>query len=163
MTDLKALAGKLTEAQRDIEGDIRIAIWNAGMNGGMGQDLTQTFIRRAMADPCMVRALASIADLEACRSGDGNQCFVAENGHKQPAGRAEEISPEAPQEGWREALERIANGEAFRCQRFAEDDDAEYFLRAQRNVQQVARTALSPKGEGVTDEPKGEGDHGPRG
>ncbi len=43
----------------------------------------------------------------------------------------------------REALERIASGEAFRCQRFAEDDDAEYFLRAQRDVQSFARQALS--------------------
>lgn len=40
------------------------------------------------------------------------------------------------------ALEEIGNGKAFRLQRFAEDDDAEYFLRAQRQVQMFARTAL---------------------
>lgn len=47
-----------------------------------------------------------------------------------------------PDNGLREALERFASGEAFRCQRFAEDDDAEYFLRAQRGVQAAARSAL---------------------
>ena len=43
------------------------------------------------------------------------------------------------------ALRRIANGEAFRCQRFAEDGDAEYFLRAQREVAAQARNVLGEK------------------
>ncbi len=45
----------------EVERDIRIAIWNAGMAGGMGQDLTQAFIRRAMAEPMMARALSALA------------------------------------------------------------------------------------------------------
>lgn len=49
---------------------------------------------------------------------------------------------EAENERLREALERISNGEAFREQRFAEDNDAEYFLRAQRKVMLAARAAL---------------------
>lgn len=40
------------------------------------------------------------------------------------------------------ALEPIASGEAFREMRFAEDSDADYFLRVQRNVVSRARTAL---------------------
>ena len=44
----------------DIERDVRIAIWNAAMKGGMGQDLSQAFIVRAMAEPMMVRALAGL-------------------------------------------------------------------------------------------------------
>jgi hypothetical protein len=44
----------------DVEGDIRIAIWNAGMNGGMGQDPTLAFIKRAMAEPAMMRVLATL-------------------------------------------------------------------------------------------------------
>jgi hypothetical protein len=47
------------------------------------------------------------------------------------------------------ALEKIASGEAFREQRFAEDDDAEYFLRAQRNVQKLARATLQDKETGA--------------
>jgi hypothetical protein len=42
----------------------------------------------------------------------------------------------------RAALKQIASGEAFRCQRFAEDDDADYFLRVQRQVQIIARQAI---------------------
>jgi hypothetical protein len=45
----------------DVAGDIRIAIWNAGMKGGMGQDLTQAFIARAMVEPTMKRALSTPA------------------------------------------------------------------------------------------------------
>jgi len=44
----------------DIERDVRIAIWNAGMKGGMGQDLSQAFIGRAMAEPTMIRALCAL-------------------------------------------------------------------------------------------------------
>jgi len=47
-------------SSKDVEGDIRIAIWNAGKNGGMGDDLTLAFIRRAMEEPCMQRALAAL-------------------------------------------------------------------------------------------------------
>lgn len=43
----------------------------------------------------------------------------------------------------REALESIADCSAFREQRFAEDDDADYFLRAQRKVIELARAALT--------------------
>ena len=42
-----------------------------------------------------------------------------------------------------ETLEKIKSGEAFREQRFAEDDDADYFLRAQRSVQRLAAEALT--------------------
>lgn len=49
------------EAPDDIERDIRIAIWNAAMNGGMGQDLSLAFIRRAMDEVTMKRALASLS------------------------------------------------------------------------------------------------------
>ena len=41
----------------------------------------------------------------------------------------------------RDALTSIADGEAFRMQRFAEDDDVDYFLRCQREVQKLARPA----------------------
>lgn len=44
----------------EMERDIRIAIWNAGMTGGMGQELTQAFIKRAMSDPSMLRAIRSL-------------------------------------------------------------------------------------------------------
>ncbi|QPQ55555.1 hypothetical protein IC614_02840 [Allosphingosinicella flava] len=55
-------AVELVSTDEDIERDIRIAIWNAAMNGGMGQDLSQAFIRRAMAEPTMVRALAALTN-----------------------------------------------------------------------------------------------------
>lgn len=59
---LEALAQPVVGEQRDdVERYIRIAIWNAGMNGGMGQDLSQAFIRRAMAEPTMIHALAALA------------------------------------------------------------------------------------------------------
>lgn len=44
-----------------IERDIRIAIWNAGKNGGMGDDLSRAFINRAMAEPSMQRAVAALS------------------------------------------------------------------------------------------------------
>lgn len=47
---------------------------------------------------------------------------------------------------WREVerfISQLASGEAFRQQRFAEDDDAEYFLRCQRVIQRQA-VALTP-------------------
>lgn len=60
MTETKTV--EVTQAERDeAERDIRVAIWNAGMNGGMGQDLSQAFIRRAMDEPTMQRALARLA------------------------------------------------------------------------------------------------------
>lgn len=59
---LEALAQPVVGEQADdVERDIRIAIWNAGMNGGMGQDLSQAFIGRAMAEPTMIRAPAALA------------------------------------------------------------------------------------------------------
>jgi hypothetical protein len=63
LTRLEALAQPVVGVERreDIERDIRIAIWNAGMNGGMGQDLSQAFIVRAMAEPTMTRALDALA------------------------------------------------------------------------------------------------------
>jgi hypothetical protein len=43
----------------------------------------------------------------------------------------------------RKALEDIASGEAFRQQRFAEDDAEDYYLGVQRAVQTRARQALA--------------------
>lgn len=45
-----------------------------------------------------------------------------------------------------EALAKIADGSAFRHQRFAEDNDPDYFLRCQREVQKLARAALAKSG-----------------
>jgi hypothetical protein len=59
MTDNEAAAVS-PELIGGIEGDVRIAIWNAGMLGGMGQNLTLAFIRRAMDEPTMKRALAAL-------------------------------------------------------------------------------------------------------
>jgi hypothetical protein len=53
------------------------------------------------------------------------------------------LSLTADKKALEEALRSIADGEAFRMQRFAEDNDADYFLRAQRHVQLFARAALS--------------------
>lgn len=45
----------------EVERDIRIAIWNAAMKGGMGQSLSQALIVHAMEEPCMARALSTIS------------------------------------------------------------------------------------------------------
>lgn len=58
-------------ASEDIERDIRCAIWNAGMNGGMGQDLSLAFIRRAMDEPTMQRALAALSSGKTVGAGEG--------------------------------------------------------------------------------------------
>jgi hypothetical protein len=42
-----------------------------------------------------------------------------------------------------EALKKIADESVFNQQRFAEDDDAEYFLRCFRAVKKCARAALA--------------------
>jgi len=57
----------------DIERDVRIAIWNAAMKGGMGQDLSQAFIVRAMAEPMMVRALAGLQSPPPVVSGEAKR------------------------------------------------------------------------------------------
>lgn len=64
MADQRETVGEDVVEAIDIERDIRIAIWNAGMNGGMGQGLTQAFIRRAMDEPTMKRALDAITAAE---------------------------------------------------------------------------------------------------
>lgn len=61
----------------DIERDVRIAIWNAGMKGGMGQDLSQAFIVRAMAEPTMVRALAALQSPPPVVSGEAENLLAA--------------------------------------------------------------------------------------
>ena len=48
------------EMVEEVERDIRCAIWNAGMNGGMGQNLTLAFIRRAMGEAPMMHALSRL-------------------------------------------------------------------------------------------------------
>jgi hypothetical protein len=51
------------EVALDIERDIRISIWNAGKWQGKPDEVAQSLIRKAMAEPPMVRALALIAAL----------------------------------------------------------------------------------------------------
>lgn len=46
----------------EIERCIRIAIWNTACWQGMPQEVAQSFIRHAMEEPTMVKALASIGD-----------------------------------------------------------------------------------------------------
>lgn len=47
----------------------------------------------------------------------------------------------------RSFAEDVASGRLFGQQRFAEDDDAEYFLRCQRTAAKRARDLLSPEGQ----------------
>jgi len=42
-----------------------------------------------------------------------------------------------------EALEKVANAEAFTVRRYADDECDEYFLRAQRKAQDLARAAIA--------------------
>lgn len=49
---------EVTQEDEKTEAYIRIAIWNAAMSGGMGQELSQAFIRRAMDEPLMKRVIA---------------------------------------------------------------------------------------------------------
>jgi hypothetical protein len=51
------LAGHERRRRDEAERDIRIAIWNACRTGGMGQDLSQALIQRAMSEPAMRRAI----------------------------------------------------------------------------------------------------------
>jgi len=62
----------------DIECDVRIAIWNAGMKGGMGQNLSQAFIVRAMAEPTMIRALAALQSPPPVVSGKAKMIEAAD-------------------------------------------------------------------------------------
>lgn len=72
-TWLVALQSEHAKPDRDdIERDVRIAIWNAGMKGGMGQNLSQAFIVRAMAEPTMVRALAALQSPPPVVSGEAD-------------------------------------------------------------------------------------------
>ena len=57
--------------------------------------------------------------------------------------RESALASEARADTLQRALEEIASGEAFRGQRFAEDDDAEYFLRVQRELVTSARSTLA--------------------
>jgi hypothetical protein len=60
LSALKPTPTDTADRREAIDRDIRTAIWNAAMNGGMGQDVSQAFINRAMDEPLMKRAIASL-------------------------------------------------------------------------------------------------------
>ncbi|WEK42932.1 MAG: hypothetical protein P0Y64_16565 [Candidatus Sphingomonas colombiensis] len=55
-----ALLSAAPPAPHDVEGDIRVAIWNAAKARGMSQDAAIALVAAAMNEPSMKRALALI-------------------------------------------------------------------------------------------------------
>ena len=123
------------EMVEEVERDIRVAIWNAGMNGGMGQELTQAFIRRAMDEPCMKRALAAFATPTAPAPGDA-----------EPSAAGASAPGEAQPAQWAVEAERAA-AEAY-AQNMGDPDGKDETSAARRDaalaIEQHALAALRP-------------------
>jgi len=113
--DKAAAEAQLAEVTKELEearAKMRMIVSHA--SGGWTQDIEQ-----------------STNDICVQISANRNTVYEAgiEKGRKEAESRLSEAV---------KALEDIASGRAFRQQRFAEDDDADYFLRAQRSVQKLA-------------------------
>lgn len=52
--------GAWLRARDEAQRNIRIAIWNACRNGGMGQDVSQAIVVRAMDEPLMRKAIDAV-------------------------------------------------------------------------------------------------------
>ena len=66
------------------------------------------------------------------------------------------VAAEREREAMREALKAIVDESVFNQQRFAEDDDADYFLRCFKAVKERARRALTKEPNGYIDPDNGQ-------
>lgn len=128
------------EGRREaVERDIRIAIWNAGKWQGKPDEVAQSLIRKAMAEPTMIRALSALSTPVAAQGDEVREALVEDAA---PLADAASHYSAAQIEEMESQVEHLRK-EIHRCDAAIEGGDSDPWWREDRSRLQQRLDDLS--------------------